>query len=83
MIEKSELWTLKLGSRKLIFQELDVKGNDVCYDVMDGEGTKILRVVYSSTQCTITPTGERLRLLKEDVFLLAGFLQKKDENSPT
>ena len=82
MIEKTELWNLKLGNRVLIFQEIDTPGKDNCYEVRDAERTLILRIVYSKNQCTITPAGERLRLLEEDVFLLAGFLQKKKEEKP-
>jgi hypothetical protein len=79
-MDKTELWTFSIGSRKLIFNELPADGDeDKVYEVKDKEGTLILRIIEKPNLTTITPAGTSLRLIKEDVYILAGFLQHKDK----
>ncbi|MBO33022.1 MAG: hypothetical protein CMM74_08620 [Rhodospirillaceae bacterium] len=82
-MDKTELWTFSIGSRKLIFNQLpaDNKDEDKVYEVKDKEGTLILRIIEKPNLTTITPAGTSLRLIKEDVYILAGFLQHKDEQA--
>ena len=82
-MDKTELWTFSIGSRKLIFNQLpaDNKDEDKVYEVKDKEGTLILRIIEKPNLTTITPAGTSSRLIKEDVYILAGFLQHKDKQA--